>query len=144
MRDPRPGVAWSKRRAARRADYAAWMASAAWQDRRRRWLTSWAARHDYPPVCAACGGPWSLRGGDLHHRSYARLGHEADRDLIPLDRDCHDQLHKILESTPAWRRLGRVQATDLIVARLRRTNAGTHRVGPGTHRQSDTHREGEQ
>jgi hypothetical protein len=64
-----------------------------------------------------------LSHSDLHHRSYERLGAEADCDLIPLDRACHDRLHAILESSPAWRRLGRAQATDVIVARLRRSAA---------------------
>ena len=36
------------------------------------------------PVCAVCGGPWTLRHGQLHHRSYARLGAEAWQDLIPI------------------------------------------------------------
>ena len=121
MRDPRPGLAWSSRRATRRADYATWMASAAWQQRRRQWLASWTARYGHPPTCQACAGPWNLHDGDLHHRSYARLGHETDRDLVPLDRDCHQRLHQILESNPAWGRLGRPQATDLIIARLRHT-----------------------
>ncbi len=80
------------------------------------------AVHGDQPTCAACGGPWSLRRGDLHHRSYDRLGHETDTDLIPLDRGCHNLLHQILDATPQWRRIGRVQATDVIVARLRQTN----------------------
>ncbi len=68
-----------------------------------------------------CGMWWpcSLRSGDLHHRSYDRLGAERFSDLVPLDRACHDRLHAILESTPAWRRLGRAHATDVIVVRLR-------------------------
>ena len=139
MREPRPGIAWSKRRVTRRAAYAAWMASAAWQDRRRQWLETWLAGHGRPPVCAACGGPWSLHTGDLHHRSYARLGHETDRDLIPLDRDCHDQVHKILESTPAWTRLGRSYSTDLVVARLRQTNSASRRAGDTTRTSESAH-----
>jgi len=68
----------------------------------------------------SAGDLWSLRRGDLHHRSYDRVGHEANGDLIALDRACHTQLHRILDSNPAWRRAGRPQATDVIVARLRR------------------------
>ncbi|MHB1533095.1 MAG: hypothetical protein ACYC1D_00475 [Acidimicrobiales bacterium] len=122
MRDPRPGLPWSRRRVGRRAEYAAWMASGAWQDQRQRWLDDWMAAHGTEPTCGVCGGPWSLRHGDLHHRSYDRLGHETNSDLIPLDRGCHTRLHQILDSTPAWRRVGRAQATDVIVARLRRAN----------------------
>jgi hypothetical protein len=98
------------------------MASRAWQDRRQRWLDDWMTAHGTEPTCVVCGGPWTLRNGDLHHRSYDRLGHEADTDLIPLDRPCHTRLHQILDSTPAWWRVGRPQATDVIVARLRRAN----------------------
>ena len=72
--------------------------------------------------CQVCGGPWTLRRGHLHHRCYDRIGHERFGDLIPLDRHCHDRLHRILESTPAWRRMNRAQATGLIVALLRRRN----------------------
>ncbi len=122
MRDPRPGLPWSRRRVCRRGEYAAWMASAAWQARRRQWLDNWMTAHRTEPTCVVCGGPWSLRRGDLHHRSYDRLGHETNRDLLPLDRACHTQLHQILDSNPAWGRPGRPQATDVIVARLRQAN----------------------
>lgn len=122
MRDPRPGLAWSGRRVSRRAEYAAWMGSGSWQARRQQWLDDWVAAHGGEPTCMVGGGPWSLGRGDLHHRSYEHLGHETDTDLIPLDRACHTQVHQVLESNPAWRRTGRRQATDVIVARLRRAN----------------------
>jgi hypothetical protein len=96
------------------------MASPAWQRRREAWHTAWVATYGSEPVCLICGRPWSLRGGDLHHRSYLRLGNEADADLIPLCRTpCHQRLHKILESNPAWLKAGRAHATDMIVALLR-------------------------
>ena len=60
---------------------------------------------------------------DLHHRSYSRLGHEGSRDLIPLCRNCHMALHRVLEFDRSWRRLDRAQATDLIVKALRRKGA---------------------
>ena len=40
--------------------------------------------------CERCGRGGSL---DVHHRSYARLGRERDRDLRVLCRDCHDREH---------------------------------------------------
>ena len=120
MREPRPGLGWSAGRIALRARYADYMDSEAWRRRRRQWLNSWVARHGRPPVCAVCGCPWSLAHGDLHHRSYGRLGHETTTDLIPLCRACHTQVHDLLESTPSWRRLDRAQATDMAVGRLRR------------------------
>lgn len=127
MREPRPGIPWSRQRVQRRCLYATWMADPAWQARRRRWRTTWLAAHDgAEPVCAVCDRPWTLRHGHLHHRSYTRLGAEADRDLIPLcPHPCHQALHRILESNPAWLRTGRAHATDSIVARLR-TEAHRH------------------
>lgn len=125
MREPRPGLPWSKHRARRRLAYVSWMASDKWLARRVSWRETWVATHGTEPCCVVCGGPWSLSHGDLHHRSYARLGAEADGDLIPLDRACHDRLHLILESSPAWRRLGREHATDVIVARLRQRQTCT-------------------
>jgi predicted HNH restriction endonuclease len=99
--------------------YATWMASPAWLARRRAWRDAWVATHGAGPVCAICGAAWTLERGDLHHRSYDRLGAEADEDLIPLCRTpCHDEVHRILESNPAWLRLGRAYASDVIVARL--------------------------
>lgn len=129
MRPPRPGLSWSRGRAARREAYASWMASAGWQRLRRAWVADYLARNPTEPVCLACGGPWSLSGGDLHHRSYDRLGHERRGDLVPLDRACHDRVHRILESSPAWGRMDRAQATDLIVALLRRSGPGTEGGG---------------
>ncbi len=73
------------------------------------------------PTCAVCGGCWTLRNGDLHHRNYERLGRERFDDLMPLCRACHEHLHRILESTPAWRRMGRAQASDVIIARFHAT-----------------------
>lgn len=99
------------------------MASPQWQQRRQAWLRAWTARTGRSPMCAICGASWDLSSGDLHHRSYQRLGAESDRDLIPLcRRPCHDRLHEILEAHPAWLRLGREAATDVIIARLRTRN----------------------
>ena len=62
MRDPRPGIPWSRRRWQRRVDYAAWMSSPDWLERRRAWLKRLAhnamradfeaihVRPDYGPV----------------------------------------------------------------------------------------------
>jgi 5-methylcytosine-specific restriction endonuclease McrA len=120
VRDPRPGTDWSVGRTRRRARYAAWMASDDWQERRRRWLTEWTAAHGRSPVCQACGGPWDLEHGHLHHRDYRHLGDERLADLIPLDRDCHDRLHALLDSAARPPRTQRAQASDTIVAHLRR------------------------
>ena len=120
MREPCPGLVWSKARLARRAAYGAWTASAGWQARREAWHATFVARFAAGPVCAVCGAEWSLGRGDLHHRSYDRLGHEADADLVPVCRACHTELHALIESSPPWRRLARPQASDLAIAHLRR------------------------
>ena len=119
MRRPRAATPWSAGRARHRAEYRAWMASAAWLGHRRAWAERQLEAHGTEPVCQVCLAPWSLRHGDLHHRSYARLGHEADTDLVPLCRACHGQLHRVLESYTGWLCLGREAATDQVVARLR-------------------------
>jgi hypothetical protein len=100
------------------------MSSSASLGYRERWRQRWAASHGAPPVCQACGGPWDLRHGDLHHRSYDRLGRELDRDVVALCRPCHRRLHRILESSPVWLWLGREQASDVIIARLRSMQNG--------------------
>ena len=120
MRDPRPGLIWSTGRLARRAAYCDYMSSPQWFALREQWARDWMARHGIEPCCLICGAPWLLERDDLHHRTYARLGHESCRDLIPLCRSCHGELHRVLESDRSWRRLDRAQATDLIVKALRR------------------------
>lgn len=126
VREPRPGIAWSKTRVVRRATYADWMASTAWFDLRRRWHDTWISTHGELPRCGACGELWTLAHGDLHHRTYDRLGHERFSDLVALCRACHTRLHRIMESSPAWRRLGRARATNAALCLLRQ-RAREHR-----------------
>ena len=120
MRDPRFGLAWSGQRVAIRRKYGTYMASPAWFARRHRWVREWTEASGYPPACLICGGEWTEHQGDLHHRSYKRLGHEQSADLIALCRSCHDQLHHLLDANPAWRYRPRSEATDHIVRVLRR------------------------
>jgi hypothetical protein len=65
-----------------------------------------------------CGRVWTL-DDDLHHASYDNLGNERDEDLIPMDRDCHEDLHQILANSRAWRAMPRPAATAGIIATLR-------------------------
>jgi hypothetical protein len=96
------------------------MDTAGWYRRRELWLTEYRAANDgQEPACAVCGAEWTLRAGDLHHRTYARLGREDWRDLLAVCRPDHLLLHAFMERNPAWRRLPRDQATDLIAAWLR-------------------------
>ena len=95
------------------------MSSRAWLRYREGWRDRWAASHGAEPVGQVCGIPWDLRHGDLHHRSYARLGHELDSDVVALCRPRHRRLHRILEPSLVWLWLGRAQVSDVIIARLR-------------------------
>jgi hypothetical protein len=112
----------SRRRAARRREYAAYLASPQWQARRRAWLRRYRASHGTDPACVVCGKPWTL-DDDLHHASYTNLGHEHDDDLIPVDRGCHEALHRILDTSRAWRAMPRTAATTGIIALIRQRSA---------------------
>jgi 5-methylcytosine-specific restriction endonuclease McrA len=107
------------------AAYQEWMTSPGWLAHRRRWWREWLARYGAEPVCLVCGKPWRLRDGDLHHRSYDRIGRERHDDLIPLCRPCHQLVHAVLATFPGWWRVGRAAATDTIIARLRALTKGT-------------------
>lgn len=119
MREPRNGIPWSNERLRRRKTYSTWMGSQEWLKHRELWRLSWIEVTGAEPYCLICLKNWELRSGDLHHRSYSNLGNEKFQDLIPLCRNCHCKLHLILESSPAWRRLTRAQASDTIVLKLR-------------------------
>jgi hypothetical protein len=125
MREARPGSRWSAGRVLRRGRYAAYIASDDWFRRREAWHSQTIARTGLEPSCAVCGSAWTLSLGDLHHRTYDRLGAELDADLVPLCRADHDALHRLWDESPAWRRLGRSQATAGIIAALRRQARGT-------------------
>ncbi len=132
MRPPRLDTGWSAGRLQRRCRYATYIDSRAWLDRRQRWYADQLRLAGAVPACAVCGRPWRLRADHLHHASYARLGHEAHADLIPLCRAHHRALHRLWDASPAWRRLGRARATAGIIAALRGTHCGTATHGrPG-------------
>ena len=99
------------------------MTSQQWLQRRRQWLAEWTDHFACRPVCMVCDTAWTLDHGDLHHRNYDRLGHERWTDLIPVCRACHDHIHTLWDATPAWRRIGRSQATVGIISRLRRRHS---------------------
>jgi hypothetical protein len=124
MRDARSGIRWSTGRVARRGQYAAYIQSDDWFRRRERWYTDHVTTTGQPPVCAVCDRVWTLSRGDLHHRTYDRLGHEHHADLTPLCRADHGSLHDLWDSSPSWRRLGRAQATAGIISILRRQSEG--------------------
>lgn len=67
---------------------------------------------------------------DLHHMSYDGVSQdrggrwvsrEKDTDLMPLCRDCHERVHRILDDHKRdYKGWNRHRATIVIVARLRR------------------------
>jgi len=82
----------SGERVARRTDtYEAYIASAAWQTKRRAALKAAGRR------CQICNSPKRL---DVHHRTYKRFGQERPGDLTVLCRSCHDLYHERLAPPP--------------------------------------------
>ena len=122
MRTPRRGSRWSADRVARRAVYAAYMNSKAWQDKRRDWYARWVTLTGSPPSCLVCGRKWSVRSGHLHHLTYQRLGAEEPEDLLQLCARDHGRLHAVLDRSPSWRRLDRSSATVGIIGMPRRSD----------------------
>src|SRR5665811_1498150 len=107
MRTPRLRSRWSAGRVARRAVYAAYMNSKAWQDKRRAWYARWVTLTGTSPVCLVCGRRWSVRSGHLHHLTYQRLGAEEPTDLMPLCKLCGipHNLHyadRLIMPTDVW------------------------------------------
>jgi len=64
--------------------YSEYIKSDAWKVRRLRALALAENR------CQVCNSP---NAPQVHHRTYERLGHERDADLIVLCRDCHRLFH---------------------------------------------------
>jgi hypothetical protein len=124
MRPPRQGSRWSAGRVQRRGRYTAYIESDDWFRRREQWHTEHVETTSAEPTCAVCDQTWTLNRDDLHHRTYDRLGHELHSDLIPLCRTHHRAVHDLWDASPAWRRLGRVQATAGIISILRRRQKG--------------------
>ncbi len=69
--------------AAKTPDYQSYLRSDAWKARRTKVFV--AAKG----TCLGCGRPAEC----VHHRTYDRLGSEADADLVALCWDCHQACH---------------------------------------------------
>ncbi len=67
-------------------EYRVYLASPHWAELRARYR-----RSGRPQVCVVCGCPWV----QLHHGSYARVGRERLRDLVPLCDEHHEEAHRI-------------------------------------------------
>jgi 5-methylcytosine-specific restriction endonuclease McrA len=120
VRAPRRSSRWSRRRLQRRGQYDSYLNSAAWYRKRQQWYVQWQQETGTEPLCAVCERVWTLRLGHLHHRTYARLGHELLTDVIPLCPADHARLHDLWDAHPSWRTTGRATATLGIIAALRR------------------------
>lgn len=72
-----------------KAEYRAYLQTDHWQHVRTRALERAAHR------CQVCNASSEL---DVHHRTYVRLGAEADGDLTVLCRDCHGRFHDAQDS----------------------------------------------
>lgn len=67
-------------------DYETYIASRGWEKRRSDYFSKHARR------CMACGAEKKIH---LHHKTYVRMGHELDEDLVPLCESCHSKVHTI-------------------------------------------------
>ena len=90
-------------------NYDDYMNSARWRERREAYFEVRSRR------CRA-NGCYSREAIELHHRTYARLGHERDDDLVALCAKCHKKVHvaeaRMREGNPALTRSAAIlQAT---------------------------------
>lgn len=110
------------------ASYQRYLGSQQWGFRRVRWFRDCRA-NGYEPACQVCGATLIEQGIlDLHHVSYDGVGwddqqqqwiaHEADEDLMPMCREHHKQLHRIMDGRKEFYGWDRRRATVVIVARL--------------------------
>jgi hypothetical protein len=64
-----------------------------WDEKRKTWRHDIAERHASGTRASWCGDD---DRPEVHHRTYARLGFERQRDLIVLCHDCHRDHHRAL------------------------------------------------
>jgi hypothetical protein len=84
--------------------YANYLQSGHWLDFRKRYRAS-----GLPQRCAVCPEP----SYDLHHKTYVRIGCEQLTDVVPLCRDCHKEVHRILDA-----RRWPVEKTDRVIDQM--------------------------
>jgi 5-methylcytosine-specific restriction endonuclease McrA len=103
----------------RRDFYDHYITSDRWRARREAWAAWQRERLSGEPIrCYSCREVWALERDDLHHCDYDRLGAEANEDLWPLCRPCHENLHQLLRLFPSYRRMPRRQANTLALGAL--------------------------
>lgn len=106
-----------------------YLKSPAWHARRRMWFDDCRAA-GYEPACQVCEMTMTQLGSlDLHHVSYEGVGrgernrwvaNEADQDLMPMCRVCHQDLHRIMDRGRDYYGWERENATVSIIVTLRR------------------------
>ena len=109
--------------------YRAYLRTRAWHWRRQRWIRD-RRKEGYEPACQVCGVRLETAGTlDLHHVSYAGviegpdgrwIAGEADADLVPMCRDHHRRLHRMMDRRGEFYGWDRGRATVVIIAHLRR------------------------
>jgi len=101
--------------ARRRAAWAEYLESGAWDRLRLAFLTSGHANTECPGCAASVG-----LHDDVHHLEYPTVpGEEGDEDLVVLCRRCHEAVHASIDGFAGWRRMTRRAATWAILAQLR-------------------------
>lgn len=75
----------STKKQTRQKGYQWYINSAKWRHRRERFLNRKGR------VCEVCGSTENIT---VHHKTYARIGNERDRDLQVLCCGCHNNLHE--------------------------------------------------
>lgn len=94
--------------------YRGYMTSPDWYKKRAQYF----ATPGLPKTCLVCG----VREVDLHHLTYERFRKEEMKDLVPLCRPHHQELHR------SWKKrevgLARHSADYIRRARARASNAG--------------------
>lgn len=70
-------------------DYSAYLATAAWRQRRERAIARAGRR------CQLCNASEQESHLQAHHRTYERLGAEAEGDLTVLCTECHEYFHRV-------------------------------------------------
>lgn len=89
--------------------YEDYLQSSYWADARKRYEAAGLSR-----CCLICGRP----DFELHHRDHGALGEEPPEHLVPLCRDHHHEVHRLLDKRhPGVNRWN----AHLVYKRMRRT-----------------------
>lgn len=81
LKNQKPKYKWKGK-----VGYRKYLKSRYWKERKGKY---W---NQHKRICFCCGGRAVL----LHHITYSRLEKELDKDLIPLCKNCHEVIHKVI------------------------------------------------